>query len=730
MLRSVIPALLLLPLVVGIGCDGCTDPLSSTDPDSPFNPLDPDLDGAKEPRALSLEGGSPVIAYRGTTVNLAFKVIGESTFEPKSGIPLTITSEGFAATVIGSSFTTGANGIATVPVRADLFDGSLTVTAAMEDVDGTIETAVAVVTIVENPAAVLKVAVSSMTRIPVTTATAHIYVSAGAPTCEVLLAQQAAPPATLTGTFTAIPQTQTYADQPTGRRASVLVFGHGANGATVARGCAATDRLNGGVDNLLTVALTQDDTVITGDYDVLMSAALGQALPEPYDTGVDVISGLLSNPAGYALFFIMQQADILSVGTTLETVAQDGAVGGLWNTLQAALNNQLRTTFGPANCAVSATDDIDCRYDQVRAVGAALRDVVTDFEIGGRFEITEPTPGVYEIQERWLDAVVEWPLPCAPGDEACTRRAISMDTVQAGALAAIYGADIVSAPLGTDTERYTVSTDPHGFDLNYGALILAILNQVVFPALPIQFDPDGPGPQAPRAPRTIREVLGGLVNCNNVATSITGGNSSGFETVIEAACGGGLTLAANFAENQLLDLSVDASNPQLGEEGLQATGTFVLSDSDRNTEVETLKDFNFQLGWYFPANPGQSLDISSPITGAGRRARVTCTDDSVCGGGQVCTPAGSYLKIAAVTFGCSRTIGSLAGGAACTTDAQCGSGMCDPVGLGGALVCFEACDSPADCSMGLTCSEAAGLVDLDTTLNGLGDVLVQGCAAL
>jgi hypothetical protein len=219
------------------------------------------------------------------------------------------------------------------------------------------------------------------------------------------------------------------------------------------------------------------------------------------------------------------------------------------------------------------------------------------------------------------------------------------------------------------------------------------------------------------------------VNCNAVATSITGGNGGGFETILEAACGGGLTLAANFAENELIGLRVDASNPQLGEEGLQATGTFVLSDSDRNTEVETLKDFNFELGWYFPNNPGQTLDISSPITGAGRRARATCTDDSVCGGGQVCRPEPSYLKIAAVKFGCAPVIGSLAGGAACTTDTQCASGMCDPVGLAGALVCFEACDAVSDCAVGLTCDEAAGLVDLDTTLAGLGDVVVQGCAA-
>ena len=38
--------------------------------------------------------------------------------------------EGFAATVLGSNFVTGADGTVNVPVRAELFDGTLTVTWA------------------------------------------------------------------------------------------------------------------------------------------------------------------------------------------------------------------------------------------------------------------------------------------------------------------------------------------------------------------------------------------------------------------------------------------------------------------------------------------------------------------------------------------------------------------------------------------------------------------------
>jgi len=704
MLRRVVPALLMLPLAVGAACDGCSDPLAPLE-NPQIDPLTPDGDGDSENRRLSLEGGSPVVAYRGSTVNLVFKVLGETTFAPKAGVSIGIESEGFAATVIGSSFVTGADGTVSVPVRAELFDGSLTVTATMEDVDGGIETAVATVQVVENPAATLKVSVSAMTRIPVTSATAHVYVSAGAPTCEVLLAQRAAPPAAFTASFTAVPQTQTFADQSTGQRASVLVFGHGANGATVARGCAALDRLEGGVDNLLAVALTQEQTVITGDYDVLMNVALGAALPAPYDTILDNVTGVLADPAGMALFFVMREAGLEFDETdTYGTAEASPTSFPFWNQFRTALDGVLVDSLGQT-------------YVDVTDVGAGLRDVVTDFEIGGRLALTEPSLNTYEIAESWRDAVVYWPLPCdTAADMACARKSISLADPTLAPVTATYGATVTHAPVGTETERYTVVTDEHGLQLNYGAFVLAIMEQVVFPNLPESIRADSLG-----------GVLINVVGCQDIADAVS--SEPSVRGLINFACEGGLNLAAAFAENQLTQLNVAASNPGLGQEGLSSSSVFTLKDNNRDTELETVADFTSDLGWYRPNDPNFSEDIRTPITGAGQRARTSCEDDSVCGAGQVCTPAPSYLKIAAVSFGCRPVVGSFAGGAACTTDAQCASGMCDPVGLGGALVCYEACNSPADCGIGLTCGDDAALIDLDTSLAGLGDVVVGGCAA-
>jgi len=704
LLRCVIPSF--TALLVGLGgCDGCSDePVTPLDVN--LDPLDPDtgLD-PKEPRQIVFDGVSPVVVYRGQTQQLRFVVTGERSGAVAIEAPVTVDSSGFGATAIGASFLTDVTGAAFVPVRADAFDGNLTVTASIVDVDGTVETASAVVQVVEDPSATLQITVNAATRIPVTTATAQVYVATGAPDCATLLAQSSLPAPSFNATFAAVPGSQTFADQAAGRRAAVVVTGLGSNGSVVARGCAESPRLDGGVVTTLAVTLQQAATQITGDYDVLMHVALGDALPAPIDTTVDTISGVLADPAGLALFFVMKEAGLeFDPADTYRDAERNPQSFPLWNSFRTSLDTLLAQRLGQ-------------RYTNITDIGAGIRDVITDFEIGGRFEVSEVLAGSYEIHESWRDAVVYWPLSCPAGDMACARRPISLADAALAPVDASYAADIVYAPVGTDSERYEVTTDPHGLNLNYGAFVLAILEQVVFPSLPNGLASDSLG-----------GVLVNVVGCTDIATSISGGDPV-IQALINNVCTVGLNTAAGFAEAQLTSLRVNAQNPSLGAEGLAAEGTFLLRDADKDTEVESLDDFQFQLGWFNPNNAAASQDISSPITGDGVRARLACVDDGQCGAAQVCSPIPSYLQVARVAFGCTPRRTGLAGGLACSADSQCSSGLCDPVGLAGANVCFEACDGPSDCGVGLTCSDVGGLIDLDTVMSGLGDVVVDGCAA-
>jgi hypothetical protein len=198
---------------------------------------------------------------------------------------------------------------------------------------------------------------------------------------------------------------------------------------------------------------------------------------------------------------------------------------------------------------------------------------------------------------------------------------------------------------------------------------------------------------------------------------------------VEAVCEAGLDIAAQEVEDRLIDLSIDATDPNLGQEGLAAQGTFTLVDADHDLETELVEAYAYDVQWFNPSDPNASSDISAPIRGDGRRAWLACSDDGMCGSGKTCQVRASYLKVAALEQGCDRAVGALAGGAACTHDDDCGMGLCEPVGAGGTLACTELCDASADCANGFVCSATGGLYSLDSTMDGLGDVGFRGCAA-
>jgi hypothetical protein len=280
---------------------------------------------------------------------------------------------------------------------------------------------------------------------------------------------------------------------------------------------------------------------------------------------------------------------------------------------------------------------------------------------------------------------------------------------------ASYPASYVYDPTDDAQERFLVSTDPHGLAVRYGAFLIAILEQVVFPSLPADIAGDSFG-----------DVLVNIVGCDAIAASVSSDPVAA--ALIEGVCVAGLEIAAQEIEDQLFALEVGAVDPSVGDEGLAAGGSFVLFDEDQDLTTEVVGDYQWQVQWNDPADPAASADIAAAITGDGSRHRASCTDDATCGADMACVPRGSYTKVARVELGCERKKGAGTGGAACVGDADCGSGLCAPVGAGGALQCFRACDAVVDCAAGQIC-DVGGSLDLDVVLPGLGDVGAPGCSA-
>jgi len=705
-------AIALLGAVATAGCDGCQDVVT------PINDDDGDLPiGELEHRVLGYVGDDPYALFQGDLGELHF-TWKTATGLPVAGDNLDVSVAGDAAAITPGSYITDVGGGIAVAVAATNNEGHVTVKVQATDIDGTIQEVVVTVRVDEDPAANLVVTVESEARIAVTSATVRVLAGSNPPTCESLLNGSPAPNAQATATFTPIPSTQEFANMPTGATAVVLADGLNADGVIVARGCSSLVGMIGGVDNDVTVVLNQDPTVLEGDYDVLMHMYLGDALPSPYDETVDLITALLADPAGYALFIALREVDRFTGFTSF--VTRDG-VEMRYRDLEADPANFPTWSFAREELDQLLTNQLGQVYTDVTNVGAGIRDVVSDFEVGARFTLeNSDTENGLIVSETWRDMVLYWPLPCADGDLACARIPLNLEDAELAPVTTVYAATWQYEPIDGHIERFPVTTDAHGLNIRYGAFLLAILEQVVFPSLPEGVAGDSFG-----------DVLTNLVGCTNIAASLFDDPTA--QSFVETVCEGALNFAGQQIEEQLIGLQIDATNPELGEEGLSSGGTLALYDDDADLVTEIVDEYNYNVGWYYPNDPSASDDISAPITGAGVRDRLDCSSDDVCAdaglAGFVCAPQPHYLEIARIDLGCSRAKGDLTGGTVCTGDSQCASNLCAPVGIAGALQCFNACDEITDCGAGQVCNAVGGALDLDDVLDGLGSASASGCTA-
>jgi hypothetical protein len=683
--------------------------------------------GPQEARVLSYGGARPVLVQVGDTTDLVF-TLRTVRGAPVRGETVTFSLNGSGGVLAVDRATTSVTGAATARFTAGSSSATLTLTAGASLADDlTVQ-----IDVVPKAAGHLNVNVISNARINVTRADVSVYATpAGAapPTCAVLAASNPLPFATHSGAVSPLPGAASFRDLPTGALVTAFARGVNARGDVVATGCAEGGTIAGGVTTSMSVALSQLPTVLAGEYDALLQMNIGNALPAPYDGYVNLVTRILSNPAGVASFYVLQQADqALGFGflewtppnsgtsrpATLDEVMSNPAQFPVWTILTNTVDGWLTSALGQT-------------YTDIRTVGGDLRSLVSEFEVGARFRLTGTSnPSQYAVNESWRAIVFTWRFGCPAGDLGCARRPLQLDNSNYAPVNVHYNAATSHEPLtGTlpQSERFKVVADAHNVPFSYGALVLIALQQIVFPSLTGCTDC-----------HSIGDVLNHLIDCANIGTSIANAinNAVGANFVSPATattyCTNALDGVGQFVEAAALNLTI-GGNPTLGAklEGLGGAGTFYLVDADQDLKTELVRDLQARLQWVYPNDPARTQDITAPITGRGREAASQCRSDASCAAAQSCQLVPSYLEVRGLETTCRKAVGAVAGRGACATDADCRSGVCLRTSSASAGQCFAACTQNAECG-GATCDPQRAGVSLDPVRAGLGMAYGKGCA--
>ncbi len=209
-------------------------------------------------------------------------------------------------------------------------------------------------------------------------------------------------------------------------------------------------------------------------------------------------------------------------------------------------------------------------------IGSDLISVVSNLEVISRMRISKPRrDGTFDGSQNWIGLAFYWRLPCGDDpDPDCGRHPFTMDEVAAAA----EGIELVFGQFTGRIHSYNQGViDQHTMDLQYGRLILFVLNNIILPWIA-----DGAN--------NLTDALLNLGNCPSFANGVTGGSGhlriGGINIVsrdtIENWCVTILTVAGEAAEAIIGRLRIDTR--------LTLQGTMVFVEDSDDLVVDSITD--------------------------------------------------------------------------------------------------------------------------------------------
>jgi len=247
-----------------------------------------------------------------------------------------------------------------------------------------------------------------------------------------------------------------------------------------------------GFDQEVDVVMEELTPQVSGSYDIETRVDLVDALPEPWRTNIDIVGSIFTNPALALVNFMLGDEGVDGDGWFGDVLVPDV----LWRPLLTDVLTQLVDAVLPP--------ELRSIFD----VGANVYQALTRFTLAGHILLDEPgADGELLLGQahRYDRLRLRWTVGCTPADGPnCGLREFAMtDLGQLGFLSGEF-----SGRVATYDQASYLLVDRHSFSFNYGALALAIFEQLVFPQI------FGPGVD------TVAEALDSIVDCHGIADGL------------------------------------------------------------------------------------------------------------------------------------------------------------------------------------------------------------------
>ncbi len=225
-----------------------------------------------------------------------------------------------------------------------------------------------------------------------------------------------------------------------------------------------------GFDTEVTVVMHEILPQVAGIYDIETRVDLTDALPEPWRTNINLIGRIFADPAGLVVDLLLGDAndpnDDGLIGDVLNIIP------GMRGLLTQVIEDLLDQVLSP-------------EARQVFRVGGAVYQTLTQFTLGGQLEIIREADAQGFLAtnnvHRYGSIVINWDVDCTDQDPpGCGRIELAMrDLERFGALSGLFAGELVSTEGGQDY----LAIDRHSLRFNYGALLLALFEQIVLPSI-------------------------------------------------------------------------------------------------------------------------------------------------------------------------------------------------------------------------------------------------------